>query len=148
MATMQHKIFCIREFIKTESATAVRRAFRFRFNIQPPTSSSTLAPGCSTFSEWISTSTMDRSRRERRPGTSVPSPEFSWSHTLRLFLVGVHKRSSLCTISTNSFGRPKKPYHNCGELGDARHSSLGVERIQLPSICYPCGRRGGHIEHL
>jgi len=35
MATMQHKIFCVREFIKTESA--VQRAFRLRFNIQPPT---------------------------------------------------------------------------------------------------------------
>jgi len=28
MATMQHKIFCFRKFIKTESATAVQRAFR------------------------------------------------------------------------------------------------------------------------
>ena len=28
--------FCVREFIKTESATAVQRAFRLRFNIQPP----------------------------------------------------------------------------------------------------------------
>ena len=37
MATMQHKIFCVREFIKTESATAMQRAFRLRFNIQPPT---------------------------------------------------------------------------------------------------------------
>jgi len=26
--------------------------------------------------------------------------------------------------------------------------SSGVERIQLPSRCYRCGRRGGHIEHL
>ena len=34
---MQHKIFCVREFIKTESATAVQRAFRLRFDIQPPT---------------------------------------------------------------------------------------------------------------
>jgi len=37
MATMQHKIFCVREFIKTESATAVHRAFRLPFKIQPPT---------------------------------------------------------------------------------------------------------------
>ena len=37
MATMQHKMFCVREFIKTESATAVQRAFRLRFNIQHPT---------------------------------------------------------------------------------------------------------------
>ena len=28
MATMQHKNFCVREFIKTESATAEQRAFR------------------------------------------------------------------------------------------------------------------------
>jgi len=34
---MQHKIFCIREFIKTESVTAVRCAFHLHFNIQPPT---------------------------------------------------------------------------------------------------------------
>ena len=33
---MLHNIVCVREFIKTESATAVQRAFRLRFNIQPP----------------------------------------------------------------------------------------------------------------
>ena len=37
MATMQDKIFCVYEFIKTEMATAVQLAFRLRFNIQPPT---------------------------------------------------------------------------------------------------------------
>ena len=36
MATMQHKIFYVRELIKTESVTAAQRAFRLRFNIQPP----------------------------------------------------------------------------------------------------------------
>jgi len=36
MTTMQRKIFCVREFIKTASATAVQRAFRLRFDIQPP----------------------------------------------------------------------------------------------------------------
>jgi hypothetical protein len=35
MAAMQHNIFCVREFIKTELATAVQRAFLLRFNIQP-----------------------------------------------------------------------------------------------------------------
>ena len=34
---MQHKMFCVLEFIKTQSATAVHRAFRLRFNSQPPT---------------------------------------------------------------------------------------------------------------
>ena len=34
---MQYKIYLRCEFIKTESATAVQRAFRPRFNIQPPT---------------------------------------------------------------------------------------------------------------
>jgi hypothetical protein len=37
MATMHHKMFCVREFIKTESVTAVQRAFLLRFNIQAPT---------------------------------------------------------------------------------------------------------------
>jgi len=37
MATMQHTIFCVREFIKTKSAIDVQRAFRLRLNIQPPT---------------------------------------------------------------------------------------------------------------
>jgi len=36
MATKQLKIFCVREFMKTASVTAVQRAFRLRFNIQPP----------------------------------------------------------------------------------------------------------------
>ena len=31
------RFFWVREFIKTESATAVQREFRLRFNIQPPT---------------------------------------------------------------------------------------------------------------
>ena len=35
MATVQHKNFWV-DFIKTESPTAVQRAFRLRFNIQPP----------------------------------------------------------------------------------------------------------------
>jgi hypothetical protein len=38
----------------------------------------------------------------------------------------------------------KKPHHTCGELSDARYSSSGVERIQLPSRCYSFGRRGAH----
>jgi len=33
----QDFFFCVREFIKTESATAVQRAFRLHFNMQPPT---------------------------------------------------------------------------------------------------------------
>ena len=34
------RFFCVREVIKTESATAVQRAFRLCFNIQPPTRNS------------------------------------------------------------------------------------------------------------
>jgi len=37
MANIYHKIFCVRDFIKIESAAAVQRAFRPRFNIQLPT---------------------------------------------------------------------------------------------------------------
>jgi hypothetical protein len=32
---MQPKIFCVREFIKTELATVVQRVFLLPFNIQP-----------------------------------------------------------------------------------------------------------------
>jgi len=31
------RFFCVREFVKTESPTAVQRSFRLRSNIQPPT---------------------------------------------------------------------------------------------------------------
>lgn len=37
MATMEHKIFCVREFSRSESVTAVQRAFRRKFNVTPPT---------------------------------------------------------------------------------------------------------------
>jgi hypothetical protein len=37
MATMQHKILGVNEFITSESATAVQRAFHLRFNIELPT---------------------------------------------------------------------------------------------------------------
>ena len=98
-----------RDAAKLASSSSEWRFRRLHF----PTgrSSTPLAPGCSTFSEWVSTSTMDRSRRERRPGASVLAREISWSHNPRLFLVGVRKRNSLCTLSTNKFGRPKQPYH-------------------------------------
>jgi len=78
----------------------------------PPLERSPSAQPCSSVSweqnGYYATSTMDRSRRERRPGASLLAPEISWCHTLRLFLVGVRKRSSLCTISTKNFGQPKK----------------------------------------
>jgi hypothetical protein len=70
----------------------------------------------------------------RRTGASVLAPEMSWSHNLRIFLVGVRKRSSLCTISANNSGRHKKPYHNCGELSDARHSRGFLLLSSLSSI--------------
>ena len=91
MATMQHKVFCIREFIKTELATAVQHAFRLRFNIQPPTRKSICC----------------------------------WNHQFEQ--IG-------CLCKGKSSGR----------LSDVRRSSTGVGRIQLPSRCYPCGRRGAH----
>ena len=49
-------------------------------------SSTPLASECSTFPEWISTPTMDRSHGEWRLSTSILATEVSKSHTLRLFL--------------------------------------------------------------
>jgi len=65
------------------------------------------------------------------------------------FLWGFVKEAVYVPSLPTNLDDIKKPYHDCGELSDARHSSSGVGRIQLPSSCYPCGRRGGgHIEHL
>jgi len=90
------------------------------------------------FLNEVFTSKMDRSLRERRPGPSVLAPEIPWSHTLRRFLVGVRKRSSLCTISTNNFGRLKKLYHNCGELSDARHIHTQFYTCIIYFVCTVC----------
>jgi len=60
MATVQHKNFCLCEFIKTKSATAVQYAFPLCFNIQPPTRKSICRwnhhfeqIGCLSPSFWI-----------------------------------------------------------------------------------------------
>lgn len=37
MATVQHKVFCVLEFAKSESQVTVQRAFRLKFGIKPPT---------------------------------------------------------------------------------------------------------------
>lgn len=37
MATVQHKVFCVLEFAKSESQVTVQRAFRLKFGIEPPT---------------------------------------------------------------------------------------------------------------
>jgi hypothetical protein len=80
------------QFAKMASSSNEWRFRRLHF--QTGRSSAPLALGCSTFSEWISTSTMDRSCQERRPGALVLAPEISWSHTLRLlFLWGFVKEA-------------------------------------------------------
>jgi len=66
MATMQHKIFCVREFIKTQSATAVQRAFRLRFNIQPPTRKSI----CRWNHQFEQISCLCKGKRSGRPRVS------------------------------------------------------------------------------
>ena len=111
-----------------------QETWRFRTLHFPAGRSSTpLASECSTFPEWYSTSTMDRLHGEWRLDTSVLATEVSRSYTLRLFLVGVCKRCSLRTTSSQEFEWPKKLYHSCGELSDARHSSSSLGWIQLPS---------------
>jgi hypothetical protein len=82
-----------------------------------------------------------------QPGTSVLATEVSWSHTLGLFLVEIRERCSLRTTFSHKFEWPKKPYHGCGELSDAKYLSSSVGWIQVPSRCYRAAG-GGHIEHL
>jgi hypothetical protein len=89
---------------------------------------------------------MDRSHREWRPGASVLAPEISWSHTLRLLLMGIRKRSSLCTISTNNIGRPKN------RIRAAVNSVMQDNLLQVwdEFSCLDVVRAagGGHIGHL
>ncbi|PNF22210.1 hypothetical protein B7P43_G04466 [Cryptotermes secundus] len=87
MATMKHKIFCIREFSKSESATAVQCAFRRKFNIQPPMRKSiyrwnkefdetgSLCKGKSPGPSCVSEENVERIRGsfERSPMKSTPS---------------------------------------------------------------------------
>jgi hypothetical protein len=67
---------------------------------------------------------------------------------LRIFLVGGGSRkSNICMTYSNNFGLPKKPYHNCGELSDARHPSSGRSEFSYRlDVIHAAG--GGRIEHL
>jgi len=66
MATVHHKILCVPDFIKTESASAVHRAFRLRFNIQPPTRKSI----CRWNHQFEQISCLCKSKRSGRPRVS------------------------------------------------------------------------------
>ena len=65
----------------------------------------------------------------------IPCDFFLWG--------SVNETVCVPSLPTTLDGLKKNPYQNYGELSDARHSSSGVERTELPSRCYPCGRRGG-----
>ena len=60
------------------------------------------------------------------------------------FLWGFVKGAIYVPSVPTTLDELKKPYHKYGEHSDARHSSSGVERIQLPPSRYPCGRKGAH----
>ena len=63
---MQHKIYYICEFIKTESATAVQRVFHLRFNIQPPTRKSI----CRWNHQFEQIDCLRKGKSSGRPGVS------------------------------------------------------------------------------
>ena len=90
MATMQHKIFCACEFIKTESPTAVQRAFRLRFNIQHPTRKSI----CHLNHQFEQTGCLCKGKSSGRPRVSeenVRRIQESFEHS---------PRKSTCRVST------------------------------------------------
>ena len=121
MATMQYKIFCVREFIKTESATAVQSAFHLHFNIQPPTRKSIcrwnhqfeqigcLCKGKSSSWPRVSEETVRRIKEsfERSPRKStrrasrelvIPHPTVWRVLRRRLLFNWVHLFESLCIL--------------------------------------------------
>ena len=125
---MQHNIFCVREFIKTASPTAVQRAFRLRFNIQPPTRNSIcrwnhqfeqigcLCKGKSSGRPRVSEETVRRIQESfecspckstRRASRELGIPQPTVWHVLRRHLLfnRVHLFESPCTIS---WGGPQK----------------------------------------
>jgi hypothetical protein len=91
--------------------------------------------------------TMNISHQEYRTGTSFLAPTISWSHTLWFFLVGVCKRRSLCTTSTNNFHWPKKRITTAANL--MMQDILFREWDEFSYHLYViCVTGGGHIEHL
>jgi len=121
MAIMQHKIFCVREFIKT----AVQRAFRLHFNIQPPTRKNIcrwnhhfeqigcLCKGKSSGRPRVSEENIrriqesfERSPRKSTRGTSrelgIPQPTVWPVLRRRLLFNRVHLFESLCTLKITS----------------------------------------------
>ena len=79
-----------------------------------------------------------------RPGASVLAPRSPDITPCDFFLWGFVKEAVYVPSLPTTLNDLKKLYHNCGKLSDARHSSSGVERFQLPLRCYPWGRRGAH----
>jgi len=108
---MQHKIFCVREFIKN----AVQRAFRLRFNIQPPARKSIchwnhqfeqigcLCKGKSSGRPRVSEENVRRiqesfERSPRKSTRGIPQPTVWRVVRRRLLFNGVHLFESPCTL--------------------------------------------------
>ena len=104
-------------------------------------SSTPLASECSTFPEWISTSTMDRLHGEWRLGTSVLAPRSPDLTPCDFFLWELEKDAvyvpPLATNLNDLRNRITAAVNSVTQ--DIRHR-LGW--IQLPCRCYPCSRRG------
>jgi len=68
-------------------------------------------------------------------GPKIPRPD-----TMQLFLMGICKRTCLCSTITRWLEWVHKQNHGYIEVCDRRHSQTRLGRIQLSRWCCPCSR--------
>ena len=104
-----------------------------------PLDSTTSAQTNATVSYWE-----DGIDGTRRLGTTLLAPKIPRHDTMWLFLMGLCKRTCLCSTITRWLGWAHKQNHGCSKVCDRRHSQTRVGRLQLSRWCCPCSRWRAH----
>ena len=104
----------------------------------------TLAQPSSSVSKWNLASTLDWTHGTQRLDTTLLVPKIPRHDTMWLFLIGIFKRTCLCSIITRWLGWAHKQNHGCSKFCDIRHSQTRLGRIQLSRWCCPCSRWRAH----
>jgi len=83
---------------------------------------------------------MDWTHGTQSLGTKLLAPKIPRHDTMWLFLMGICKRTCLCSTITRWLGWAQKQNHGCSNFCDRRHSQTRLGRIQLSRWCCPCSR--------